>query len=192
MDDESEILDSTNEELENADSQNGDTDSGFDNLDDVDDVSTLREKNAQLFARAKRAEGFVLKDGSWVKKPKVTAEQPKPKDLTPLDDDRVAAVLDKRELAELDLDDEIKKEVQDYAKLKGISIKKALSSDYIVFRKGEAEKKARVEDAALGSKGRAPSKRNYEEMTPSDFDLKTPEGQADFVKFEDHMRKQLG
>lgn len=63
-------------------------------INDDDDVDALKEKhqklsdaNRQLFARAKKAEGFELKDGKWVKpekpkeapkeKPKVETEPPK-------------------------------------------------------------------------------------------------------------------
>ena len=61
-------------------------------VDDNDDVDALKEKfekvseqNRQLFSRAKKAEGFELKDGKWVKlkvekpkeEPKVNAEPSK-------------------------------------------------------------------------------------------------------------------
>ena len=36
----------------------------------TEDVEALKEQNKKLFARAKTAEGFVLRDGHWVKKEK--------------------------------------------------------------------------------------------------------------------------
>jgi len=55
-------------------------------VEENDDVDALKEKfekiseqNKQLFARAKKAEGFELKDGEWVKPPKVE----KPKEVKP-------------------------------------------------------------------------------------------------------------
>lgn len=59
-------------------------------VDDNDDVDALKEKfqkvseaNKQLFARAKKAEGFELKDGKWVK-PKVEKPREEPKiDIEP-------------------------------------------------------------------------------------------------------------
>lgn len=64
-------------EHENADSINGDKDVEEVVVEDTDDVAALKEKlqktseaNKQLFARAKKAEGFELKDGKWVKPPK--------------------------------------------------------------------------------------------------------------------------
>lgn len=54
-------------------------------IDDNDDADALKEKlvkvseqNKQLFSRAKKAEGFELKDGKWVK-PKVEKPTEKPK-----------------------------------------------------------------------------------------------------------------
>lgn len=52
-------------------------------IDDNDDADALKEKlvkvseqNKQLFSRAKKAEGFELKEGKWVK-PVVKSEKPK-------------------------------------------------------------------------------------------------------------------
>jgi hypothetical protein len=114
--------------------------------------------------------------------------QPKPEEIAKT----VESVLEKRELEDLDLSEELKKEVQSIAKLKGISIKKALASDYIVFLKEKAEKEEKSETASLGGKSRASSKKDYSTMTSSDFDMRTKEGKEDFAKWEDHMRKQLG
>ena len=54
-------------------------------VDDNDDVDALKEKfekvseqNRQLFSRAKKAEGFELKEGKWVK-PKVEKPKEEPK-----------------------------------------------------------------------------------------------------------------
>lgn len=82
-------------DVENNDSPNVEQ---FDvtEIDSIEDIETLRAKvkefvpkitdtNKQLFARAKKAEGFELKDGKWVKPPKADAppeEKPsKPSEL---------------------------------------------------------------------------------------------------------------
>jgi hypothetical protein len=46
-----------------------------------DEVAKLKELNRKLFVRAKTAEGFVQKDGKWVKKP--TPAQPEVKEVQP-------------------------------------------------------------------------------------------------------------
>lgn len=100
--------------------------------------------------------------------------------------------LDKRELDSLEISDELKTEVQTYAKLKKIPIKTALKSDYIQFRKAEEDKKTKADEASLGGNRKNTTKKNYEEMKATDFDMKTEEGKAEFKKWEDHMRKTLG
>jgi len=163
---------------------------------DSEEVIALKDKNRQLFERAKKAEGFIKQeDGTWVKKPKPEPKiEPEVKksvqapDLDKLLDEK----LEKRELESLDISDELKKEVQTYAKLNKVSIKKALDSDYIQFQKEKEEKKSKAEDASLGGGRRGTTKKDYANMTASDFDMKTEEGKADFKKWEEHMRKALG
>ena len=58
--------------LENVDSTN-DTEETVETTEEVadttsEDVEKLKDLNRKLFVRAKTAEGFVLKDGHWVKK----------------------------------------------------------------------------------------------------------------------------
>lgn len=161
--------------------------------DPEDDRETLIERNKRLYARAKKAEGFVLEGDKWIKKPKSTFE-PKPKVIEKVvtDESLINKVLDKRELESLDLSESLKKEVETYAKVQGISLKKALNSDYISFLKEKDEKRQKIDDASLGSRRRAGTKKNYSEMTASDFDLKTPDGKAEFAKYEEHLRNELG
>lgn len=67
---------------ENLDSTNETEDTDLSNEESVadtpteDEVAKLKELNRKLFVRAKTAEGFVLKDGHWVKKTQPVA-QPK-------------------------------------------------------------------------------------------------------------------
>jgi hypothetical protein len=107
------------------------------------------------------------------------------------DENKVLELLDKRELDSLDLSDSLKKEASNYAKLNNVSIKKALSSDYISFLKEKEEKNERISNASLGN-SRKPVTKDYGSMKPSDFNLKTPEGKAEFAKYEDELRKKLG
>jgi len=84
-------------EIENTDSSNGDNDIEV----TTEDITALKEKltdlegkNRQLFERAKKAEGFELKDGDWIKpEPK---EKPKAKPVK--SDDKLVERLDKMSL----------------------------------------------------------------------------------------------
>jgi multidrug efflux pump subunit AcrB len=64
MTEEFENNDSTNVENENDNSTNDTSD-----VDNTEDVEALKEQNKKLFARAKKAEGFILVNGEWIKKP---------------------------------------------------------------------------------------------------------------------------
>lgn len=152
--------------------------------DDDEDVETLRRKNASLYARAKKAEAAL-------KQPKVETAPAKEK-KTPASEDAINRILDQRELEALELDDELKQEIKDYAKLKGISIKKATQSPYITFRKEDYDTKQRAEDAAIGSKRSGKVKTDYSNFDATVIDPRTKEGAAELERYEEYMRKQLG
>lgn len=181
MEEEIEDLDSTTEDDQTEDLEITSDDSSD---EEIEDVEALKEKNTNLYARAKKAEAELKKLKNQPKPEKKESVQPTREEIL--------KVLDERELDSLDFGDELKKEVQNYAKISGVSIKKALSSDYIVFLKEKIEKKQRAEDASLGNKSRATVKRDYSTYNPGESDLRTPEGKADFAKWEDHVRKELG
>lgn len=192
-------------EFENIDSTNDETDQE-DNLEtteeetsteESDDVEALKEQNRKLFARAKKAEGFILKEGKWTKKEEKKKEEiQKPEPAIPADEEKIAKIisqtLEKRDLDSLELSDELKKEVHAYAKVKGISVVKALNSEYISFLKDKAEKKEKNEDASLGGNRKGTTKKNYKEMKSGDFDMSTPEGLAEFKKWEEYIKQELG
>lgn|SRR3990167_740803 len=176
--------------------------------DDSDAVKALKEKNRQLFARAKKAEGntFDTTLKKWVKKaPKVKDEKkPDESDQSKKDEkkddekkpdarDLVNEELDNRELESLEMSDELKKEIKAYAKLHKVSIRSALKSDYIQFKKDKEDKDKKTDDASLGSNRRSSSsKKDYGDMKATDFDMSTEEGRKEFGKWRDHMRKELG
>lgn len=108
-----------NENIENADSPNGEVE------DNTEDLEALKEQNKKLYARAKKAEGFVLEEGQWVKKPKVEkpAEKPveKPAETAQGLSEKDLFALVKADVAEDDID-----EVKGYASYKKISVAEAL------------------------------------------------------------------
>ena len=176
------------EEIENLDSANEEEVDDVDVDLDEDLEDTIDPEKEEL--RKKLEESEKQRDQLYARLKKDAPEK-KSKKVEP-SDDAINRILDQRDLDEMDLSDELKTEVQDYAKLKGISVKKAALSPYITFRKEQVDKKTREDEAALGSKSRAKVKRDYSTAKPSDFDLSTEEGRADFAKYEDHLRKQLG
>lgn len=146
------------------------------------------DNEKKLYARMKTAEADAKLAKDELAKSKTSGKPAPTGDISKI----VSAEFEKRELESIDLSDELKKEIQTYAKVQGVSVKKALNSEYISFLKEKEEKKEKIDNASLGSKRRASSKKDYSEMTASDFDLKTPEGKADFAKYEEHLKAELG
>lgn len=111
-----------------------------------DENAKLKELNKQLFARAKKAEGFELVDGHWVKKPK---QEPQPiiSKSEPIPDDRLARIEFKQDHPEFT------KEQLDfiwqYSKGAGITPEKAIQSDFVkkAFEKSPEEKLAEATPA---------------------------------------------
>jgi len=138
---EEESLDSLNE----TETQEGET--------DEEKIAKLEDANKKLFARAKKAEeeAKALKNKPQEEKPK---EEPKPTP-TPVDDiDRkIEEKINERDLASMDLSDELKSEVKTYAKAKGISYRDAEKSEYIGFLKQKEAEKIKAEEASATSKG---------------------------------------
>jgi len=96
----------------------------------------------------------------------------------------------KKELESLNLSDELKSEVEKYAKMNDVSYKAALDTPYIKFRKEEIEGKARAEEASLSSTHRTMAKRDFSNMSPKDFDQSTPEGRKEFEEYDKWLRSQ--
>jgi len=96
----------------------------------------------------------------------------------------IKQTLEKERLESLDISDEMKREVEIYAKLTKTSIKEAYESDYIKFKKAESEKLARTEAASIGKgsgSGRQVTK-NFNDVKPEDFSEMSDENFEAFKK----------
>ena len=148
-DENNETLDSTNENQEVLDVSNEEQD-----IEVVrQQAKDLADKNRQLFARAKKAEGFTLKDNQWVKEPKpepkpepVVQTAPEEQGITPRD---TIAIM-KANVHEDDIG-----EVMEYAKFKGISIAEAIKAP--ILKATLAEKTEQRQTAQATTTGRTRS-----------------------------------
>ena len=200
--------DTSNEDLDELDVQLEDTDLEPQE-DDSDEVKALKEKlkgsdgrNKNLFARAKKGEGFTQEDGKWVKKPEEKPEEkpePKKEPAQNLNDEDIDKRLDerfeKRELDSLGVSDDFRKEIDSYAKLNGVSIAQAMETPYIKFRSEEFKKADELEKASLGgggSGGKGVATVDPSTIDPTKLDQRTEEGQKKFKEWEDHISEQLG
>lgn len=156
-------------------------------------LAKVTETNKQLFVRTKKAEGFELKDGKWVK-PIKPAEVKKPIKPDEIDiDTRIAngviSVLEQRDLDATDLSDELKTEVSNFAKLQGITIKKALTSDYISYRIEKEKNKEVAENGSMPTGRKATFIKEGKVVTA---DPRTEEGRKIIAKRDEELRKKLG
>ena len=142
-------------------------------------------------AHREKLSGAIRQKISWREKAQ-TSEEPedtpgkgkKPveggePDIDKLVDQKLAERFEARELESLDLKDELKEEVKDLAKLKGIPVREAAKHPYILSRKEEVEREERVKKATprRSKKGSvAPSYDPAKPLNPEDFDFDSKEG----------------
>lgn len=138
----------------NVDTSN-DTTQEVDNTTDVevtppgesaeDKATRLEEQNKQLFVRAKKAEGFTLVDGKWVKQSK-----PAPAVPTPTPSTSTVSPEELRLIAK-GLSDELIDQAKAISAGKGIPLADALKDPlFTAYQTVQAEEKKK-EDAKLGA-----------------------------------------
>ncbi len=145
-------------------------------VETLEDAELLKDKNRQLFARAKKAEA----ENKELKKPKPVSIPAKEDDINKIIDQK----LEERELNSLEVSDELKKELKTYAQAGGLTLKQAMTSNYFKFLKKEETSKAKAEDASIGGKRRATT--NFSETKLADIDISTEEGRKEYEDFKKH------
>lgn len=159
---------------------------------DPDEQSDLLDK---LVEREKtqheKLSGAIKQKINWREKALKSSDKPKenPKegntqkeeepDVDKLIEQKLTERLEARELEELDLPDDLKVEVKDLAKLKGISVREAAQQPYIKARKAEIEEAKRIEDATPKRSKQGGYKSEIDPskpLNPEDFDLNSEEG----------------
>lgn len=130
----------------------------------------LKEENKKLFARAKKAEGFELVNGEWIKKPKTeTREEPRQEGLS----DKDLLFLARTDIHEDNLD-----ELKDWARFKKIPLSEAYKQLKPKFDT-DAEIRRSAEVTTTGSR-RAPTGKISDEAFLKKMQEEIPEpGSAD-------------
>lgn len=122
----------------------------------------LENLNKQLFSRAKKAEGFELKDGKWVKKTAPASEQANTTTATESPKSEVQmSQTDMIAIVRADVPDEDISEIVEYATFKKISVAEALKTPFI---KNVLEERAENRKVAEGTNTGA-NKRNSGALT---------------------------
>lgn len=159
-------------EIENIDSLNDE--SADDELDAETDIvkvketaKTLKSNNKKLYARTKKAEGFVQdKDGKWVKPPK-SDPAPKPDAANAANKGNEAqfTLKDSRALDNANVHDDDVDDVANYAKFKGVSISEALKDPVMISTlKLKSENRSSANAANAGTARRGSGKISDEKL----------------------------
>lgn len=176
------------------------------NLDEFDDEELINEMTTDKIDEQKKLKTAIRQKIDWRKKAETTSqkeeanepnEQKTSKETSEETSEdvleaRIEAKFAERELKSLGLDDELKKEVEEYAKLKKVSINDAFNSPYIQFMKEEKLKEVNNDKASIGGRRRTQATKDYSDVKPTDFDLTTESGQKEFAEYEKHIKSQLG
>jgi len=161
---------------------------GLDEIEQPDLIDQLVEE----YMETKKKLGTAIKQKrKWREEAqkKVSSKEEKSEEKSPSDIERlIDERFDQRELDISDLSDELKKEVQVYAKVQGIRIKDALNSEYIGFLKGKEEQEKKEEEASTSFKRKSQAGRDFSKMSPEDFDLTTEEGQKGFEEYKKWLK----
>ena len=170
---EEEVSDSENVEI----TQEGDT--------DEEKVAKLAESNKKLFARAKTAEEELK---AFKSRSKVEAEKPsqpvQPVQPTEELDKKIEEKLNERELASMDLSDELKSEVKTYAKAKGVPYREVLKTPYFNYIKGQEDERAKSEDASASSTNKTTkAKRDFGNLSAGEIENLESDDFAEYKKW---------
>lgn len=113
---------------------------------DKQKIERLDVANKKLFARAKKAEGFVQdSDGNWIKKPKTEAAP------TTRTSTASTPTVEETVLLVNGMPEELLAELKVIAKVRNVSLVKAQKDPIFVAVKDKFEKDAKQRDAAVGS-----------------------------------------
>ena len=165
-----EVLEDTSKPQEEDTSSESDVETQEGETDE-EKIAKLAEANKKLFARAKKAEeeAKALKTSKEADK---SSQEDKPKEEKKEEDlDKILdQKLNERDLASMDISDELKSEVKAYGKAKNILYREVLKSPYFNFLKGQEEEKTKAEEASASSKGKTiRAKRDFGNLSDEDI-----------------------
>lgn len=147
-------------------------------------LARLQDTNKQLYARAKKAEGFELVDGKWVKKEKPPVIQPKkePSDTTTISKEKMSQS-DLIAVVKADVPEEDLEDVIEYATLKKISVREALNAPLIKGMLAEkAEQRAIAEGTNTNGARRGNTKISDTELLSNAQKGVMPESEEDMAR----------
>jgi len=153
-------------------------------LDESEQSDLIDNLTKDILAQKKSFGKVVSQKRTWrekaigEKKPEKKDTKLDPDELLKKAEEAVENRLAQRDLEELDLSDELKEEVKNLAKLKGVSIRKAQSDPYITFLKAQEDADKKLDKATITRKNKGATVviDTTKPLNPADFNLATAEG----------------
>lgn len=174
---------------------------GFDEVDDSERIDKLVAKEVKDRQALSHAIGQKIKHRTakeLLEKEKqdlITANATKPPKLdediiNKKVDEKLDERFEKRDLESLEYPEELKSEIQRIAKAQGVSVKKAQSDPYIVFKIEKYNKEQGIDEASIGRTNKSGNKIIYSFDNPPKVDMQTLEGIKQWDEYMAEMRKQ--
>ena len=172
------------------------TEFGFDEDTDSDRIDKLVEKEMDNSKKLSDAIGQKIKHRDRVKELENNGVKPPVKGEVKIDDDfdkkldaKLQEKLEMKSLDELDYSDDLKEEIDNLSKLKGVSIKQVLRDPYIVSRVEAFEKESETEEASISRSKKSRGKKTFSMDTTPDCDMNTEEGRKEWADYKAEMIK---
>lgn len=161
-------------------------------LDEDEDADLIEKLTKDTLAQKKSFGKVVHQKRTW--REKATGAK-KPEDKDKKDDKNLTAeeirkqakedLLEefaKRDLASIDVSEDLKAKVKSIAKADGISILEAMKNPYIVYLKSQEDADKKLDNAAITTKknGKKVAIDTSKPLNPADFDLTTAEGRKEW------------
>lgn len=167
---------------------------GFDEVDDKERIDKLVAKEVESSKKLSAAIGQKIKHRTEAETlrndPRLKDTQIPPVVKSTEDIDKILdEKLSQREIAALEYSPETKKEIADWAKFKGISVKEAERAPHIVIRIDNDKKAAEADEAAISRNNRSGGKTSYKFDSPPVVDMNTVEGRKTWEDYKEQMKK---
>lgn len=151
-------------------------------------IARIESEKNQLYARLKKKEGFVLKDGKWVKPPAESKPDEKPAPTTEKPQNLSQA--DIIAIARAQIEEEDIPEVLEYARFKNIPFSEALKTTVVKSLLAEKTEQRKIaEGTSTGPARRGSGKVSDDTLVSNANSGKLPENDEDITRL---VRARLG
>lgn len=170
------------------------TEFGFDEVADAEKIEKLVTKEMEQSKKLSTAIGQKIKWRDAASKP-VTPVTPKPDEAKVLQPEDIDKKLDERlaqrDLDEMNISDELRKDIGDWARFKGISVKQAARAPHIATQIADYEKSQQADEATISRTNRSSGGKKAASIdNPPDVDMSTPEGRKTYEDWKIAVKKQ--